>query len=149
MIRSKQEQLAAELTAGHPVSGAYDADQDLAFAQLQALNVPNPVAQKVSYNDIIAYLTYTQRIVGIMQSADPAAIELVFLATQTKLINVDFSNAATVISVTRLLDALMAIGLIDAGDHAYIFSMANPLISQNQALSLGAKAFDITNARAL
>ena len=43
--------LAAELTAGHPVTGAYNADDALAAAELNALNIDNnaPVSAMFEY----------------------------------------------------------------------------------------------------
>ena len=93
--------------------------------------------RKVEYNDVVAYLTYREKIVGIKNAAATNAFaeELLFLAIQTKLERFDLNLAPTATSVNRLLDGLVAATLIDAADKTFILSMADMPISE--ALGLG------------
>jgi hypothetical protein len=105
--------------------------------------------KKVDYSDVIGYLTFAEKIVGIVQSTAPAAIEIQYLAT--KLNTFDLNSAATSASVNRLLDALVDGGLISSIDRGVILGMAQDQpITRAAELNLGrVRLGDIEYARSL
>ena len=103
--------------------------------------------RKVDYSDVLGYLTYAQKIVGIVQATTPAAVEIKYLATE--LNSFDLNSPATAASVNRLLDALITDGLISVPDKQNIIGMANYKISRAEGLGYPELNIgDIQNGRA-
>jgi len=148
MNRDQQIALKAELLAGHPVTGAYDADPEIAMGQILAENITPATPSKVEYSDVISYMVAAEKIVPLLASSTASAIELKFLADSAKMQTFDLTIPHVAASVNRLMAALVADALMDAADVAAITALAYPPISQNTALNLGVtKPTHITNAR--
>jgi hypothetical protein len=84
-----------------------------------------PRLKKVEYSDVISYLTYAEKIVPLLASSLPSAIELKFLADSNKMNRFDLSQPNVAASVNRLMTALLTDGLIDANDVQAITEMAH------------------------
>ena len=148
MNYTQQQALKAELQ-----KPAYTA---LATAQEKAdainTNISTTKFKKVEYNDVVAYLTFREKINGILaaEATNDFAREILFLSTKSKLERFDLNQPYTATSVNRLLDGLTAAGLIDStpvDDKSNILSLANMTVAE--ALGLGTvKDYDVTNAEA-
>lgn len=90
--------------------------------------------RKVDYSDVIGYLTYSQKIVGIIKATTDASVEIRYLADTLR--SFDLRSPSTNSSVNRLLDALIADGLITDTDKSVIVGMADYFISKAESLGL-------------
>ena len=110
---------------------------------------PAELYKKVEYDDVIAYLTFREKILGIVdaEATNAFARELMFLANRLERFNMN-QQTTTAVSVNRLLDGLISGALIDAQDKAIILSLANRTAAEAFGLT-GLDALDIEQAEAL
>jgi len=150
MQRDTQLKLKAELLAGHPVTGPYNVDDQLAYDEITAKNIQR--YKKVDYSDVASYLRLVDKWYTLNTSTDPAAKSFILDMNTFKsfdLGKVVPTGVPTVLAtVTTALDNLITAGIINATDKTIILSLGNDPISRAEELGITFEGvFDITNAR--
>ncbi len=142
--------LSDELVAGHPVTGAYDADDELARAELYAVNVPD--VQALSMHSLREWASVGERAFKITTGIADVGLtdqqrNLCILADKllgTDDGTLDPSNAEHVTFVNELVAA----NVLSAADKTALIAKATALVSVVRKENLGHVAIsDITKAR--
>ena len=131
--------LKVELLAGHPVSGAYDADDAIAAAQLNAVNRTR--LRAVSMRELREWAAIGARAFKIRQGIDNTGLtdqQRNLCLIGDKLLgtddgNLDPSNSAHVAFVNELVAA----GVLSAGDRTALVMKATDNISWAEELGFG------------
>lgn len=149
------QKLRAELDAGHPVTGAYSDDPQIASDQINALNRSriNPVGSA----ELLAWSGQSSvgdrpRIIKIDEGKSNANENCVALCiTADEMIKRD--NTTLDLNLpdrVQMFDALVAFGVLSESDKSSVYEIATEAISRAVELSLGVvRAGTVEQARNL
>lgn len=149
------QKLKEELDIGHPVTGPYSSDSDVAALQINALNRSR--IDPISSAELLAWSGQSSpsdrpRIIKIEEgkaNADESCVAL--CATAEQMIKRD--NTVLDLNIpdrVAMLNALVAFGVLSAADKESLDGLANEVISRSEELSLGlVRAGTIEQARNL
>ena len=92
-------------------------------------------------------MTYAEKIVPLLASSLPSAIELKFLADSSKMNRFDLSIPRVANSVNRLMTALLTDGLIDADDVTEIMALTHDYVDWPTSIGIpNVQPYEIENA---
>jgi len=143
--------LATELVAGHPVTGAYDADDALAAVEVNAVNVDR--MRPITAVELFDWSLVGNRSQNLsLVAASGASDRLKSLALNmsrvldSSLVGLDPSKSSHVDAVNELVTA----GVWSAADRTALVAAATDTVSQAVALNLGrVREGEVQQARAL
>lgn len=143
--------LKDELLAGHPVTGAYDADDALAAAEVMAVNVDvvGPITvtelREWAATNARAFKLDSARTTGSTDQVKSLAI-IGMSVLNSGPEGLDPANATHV----ALVNELVADGVWSAADRTALIAKATKVLSRAEILSLGrVRAGEVAQARAL
>ena len=149
------QKLRTELDAGHPVTGAYSAEADVAASEINALNRTRINA--IGSAELLAWSGQASsgdrpRIIKIEEgkaNADEQCAALCITAEQM-IMRDNTSLDLNLPDRVAMLNALVSYGILSAADKASIDALAEESISRADELSLGSvRAGTIEQARSL
>lgn len=138
--------LAAELLIDHPISGVYNANDQLAADQINTLDIET--IQKVDYSDVASYLMVVYKYLAISESTAVSA--KTFMLAMSTFKTFDLNKPLVYNTILVSLDNLISDVLLDETDKLNILALANTITSRAQELRLNnISSGDITYARSL
>jgi len=162
--------LAAGLTAGHPVTGAYNADDALAAGEAMALNIPTtgPADAEAARTYAIETRWRTDNVLGRIQriakatvndllpfgasGADVTMTQDMITSANVVLTAIEASIAAdlTTTAMDDALQDLVAAGGIGEGDKTALQALSSGATNHATQMGVGrVRPNDVTQARAL
>ena len=145
------EALKVELVSGHPVTGAYNSDAELAASQLNAANIPN--VKSLTSNELLAWAAQSGRMAkikdGILNGStdeEKSLCEAAYLLISRDNTELDLNKPDR----AGMVAALVAFGRLSQTDSDALYVMATQTISRAEELGLGrVYAGTVEQARAL
>lgn len=151
----KLQQLAQELDAGHPVTGEYSSNAQVAADQINATN--RTKTERIGSAELLSWSAKSStsdrpRIIKIQEgksNANETCVALCFAAEQMIMrdnTGLDLSLSDRV----QMLDSLVSFGILSAADKTDLEQLSQTSISRSDELNLGVvKAGTIEQARNL
>lgn len=151
----KLQTLRSELDAGHPITGAYDADDSIAADQINAVNrsrlIPITSAELLAWSGQ-ASDSDRPRIIKISEGLQHVNESIAAICTiADSLINRDATELDLKLSDrVDMVDSLVTAGVLSVNDRATLYELATRAISRAEELGLSnVRAGTIAQARNL
>jgi hypothetical protein len=150
----KLQDLKAELDGGHPVTGAYSGDAQVAADQINEKNRSRIV--EISSAELLAWAGQASdgdrpRIIKIQEGKSNAneAVKALCITAEQLIMRDGTTLDLNLSDRSAMLDALVSGGVLSAADKTSLESLATRSISRAEELNLGGvKAGTIQQARA-